>query len=796
MKKHRIPALTLAAALLLTLLTACKTPDTPPNPDAPSAQPIASGDTAEPARYVSERLSLPLDARVLEEVAADPTRQIFAYRDGRIYLERYTDTTESGVIIGQTMEIFSVRLDGKGEQPLWSHNVAFETDEHAKMRTFETVYSYAVDDGGNLWLILQFETQDNTDEASPVTELRYEISKFTADGTLVGSSAIDAQGSPFSVRRVPPLFDADGNTYVLYTEGADAFHGVFDAETAQFRSRNTLPPDTQTSANTRDGAVAVTFTGGDGKRAFQTPDIHEYAGNRNFTAFFPGFGEWDILFADALEDGLYGYSFASGREEKLLSFVESGVTLPKNGMVNVVPSGGLVVLENAEFLVSLGAEGLRTLRPSDAPPKEKVTLTVALSFPDGRVNNAAMLFNMAHDDVKIVVKAYNDGMRHGSYADGIPLDLDIMRGDTPDIIGLINLSASKYINKGLLVDMMPYLENDTRINQTDLFENVLALCKTGDKLYHIVSNFGPEAFVGKKSLFGDDNFTMAELSAALAKYPDAELIRITWEHWIQYCMEFMMDELVDWNTGTCNFNSPDFIALLESVKRIEYVADDMKVIESTAEFDSYLAEYSQLIDSNKLLLIDGRLPYSRSARSMSEVFGDDWAYLGFPSEKSGNILFPQNDFAIMESCEYKDEAWEFISMLLRDESISMFGGYSINRNVFNKGMSEEMVPVIDRFPGSRISLGFSYDSFIHYEGFSSADEVTDPRWLNYHLTEAEVATVREAVENITVRSDSDPFLLSIIFEEAEGFRNGARTAEETARIIQSRVSIYVAEQAG
>jgi len=45
-------------------------------------------------------------------------------------------------------------------------------------------------------------------------------------------------------------------------------------------------------------------------------------------------------------------------------------------------------------------------------------------------------------------------------------------------------------------------------------------------------------------------------------------------------------------------------------------------------------------------------------------------------------------------------------------------------------------------------------------------------------------------------SEIDVNVLDIVWEGAEDFFNGRNTAGETARIIQSRVSIYISEQFG
>ena len=68
--------------------------------------------------------------------------------------------------------------------------------------------------------------------------------------------------------------------------------------------------------------------------------------------------------------------------------------------------------------------------------------------------------------------------------------------------------------------------------------------------------------------------------------------------------------------------------------------------------------------------------------------------------------------------------------------------------------------------------------------------------LTSPITEAEISqfhTLLGKVEHTTLRDDT---AMAIIREEAAPFLAGERSAEDAARLIQSRMSIYVAEQGG
>lgn len=62
------------------------------------------------------------------------------------------------------------------------------------------------------------------------------------------------------------------------------------------------------------------------------------------------------------------------------------------------------------------------------------------------------------------------------------------------------------------------------------------------------------------------------------------------------------------------------------------------------------------------------------------------------------------------------------------------------------------------------------------------------------MTDAEEQDLRALMSGITAFARTDISLRDIIDEETQAFFSGQKSAEETARMIQSRATIYVNEQ--
>ena len=64
----------------------------------------------------------------------------------------------------------------------------------------------------------------------------------------------------------------------------------------------------------------------------------------------------------------------------------------------------------------------------------------------------------------------------------------------------------------------------------------------------------------------------------------------------------------------------------------------------------------------------------------------------------------------------------------------------------------------------------------------------------YAMTQEQMDEFMNFYHSIKTVSSYDTEIFSIVSDQAQAYFDGQRSAEETARLIQSRVSLYVAEQ--
>ena len=823
-------ALTLALALLLTLFAACAvSPAEPPTKSsvlAPSAD--ATAEQAEEVAKVidpatlfrEERLDLALEA---DRLSMRGGTTVFVYLDGRIYYEQFSDMKDDREnVIAQRFEIWSADTDGKDKQLAWSAEAPYEAAPMDENFEYTRLSAFTMDDDANIWVCFEYTTDEMSFSSVPfamrtTTPLRFELAKYAPNGAILASCELPSEWELRGVMQIET--DADGNAYLRTSTGTTIddtrtrIHS-FSAETAKHLSA--YPEEQYILGMARasggevvyrsDKASGLAFvTLGANNKAEYTP--YDIGNLGNAALLHRGVDEWDLL-TDNWEinfnsDGsnvmaVYGYNIEESVKTLLIDFDASGI------YVTGAAVRGLYKISDTEYLIGKTDDGIYKLThdPSVAVSAEdKTIITVATVYTNATLESRVRAFNADSSTVYVTIRdysAYNTG--EADYSGAMTqIDIDILNGNAPDMIDLTGIPSRKYVTKGILTELDAFLDGDANVKREDLFDSILKLGEVDGKLYHITPEFIPRSLAGKPSLFGADGLTIEKISAMLDAHPNAVLLEdYTALNWLVNCIGYQLDGLINWENGTCDFDNADFIKLLKLSDKFPNevdLGDNLRLIGT--DFDSYYEGYVKRIERNETLLFFSILGDVRSARAMLELYGDDSAYLGFPTNEgaSGNTIAAYYTLGITEASEHKDEAWAFIRSLLDADKTAQIG-FMINKNDFEQKAAAEQMPIAERDWSKGLGMtryaGFRSD----FRYFLKLDEVNESLRESYPLTAAEVALMRDAIDNVTTSYAGDSKAMAIVSEEVDAYLNGARTAAETARIIQSRVGLYVAEQMG
>lgn len=422
---------------------------------------------------------------------------------------------------------------------------------------------------------------------------------------------------------------------------------------------------------------------------------------------------------------------------------------------------------------------------------QKEVLTLACMNLSQNLQSAVVNFNKNSDKYRIEVKDYaasidwSQDNAYVSYQDAnTRFKNDILTGNAPDMFVAGDVNMDLFAAKGLVEDLNAYLESSTVVNRENLIEPVLNAYTASGILCSIPSTFTVNTLVGRMAEVGEvSGWTIEEVMAYAQQYPDARLMtQADRSSIMRYCLMFNFDSFVNWETGECAFDTPEFKKILEFINSLDGEEPDWSISEP------------KLLGSHAALLANASISSVSDWQIYEKMFNEPVTAVGFPSEKgTGVAVTGQNGIAMSSSSKNKEAVWSFIeSMLTKDaqEGRNMHWGFPVRKDSLDKMLEEAMIP------------NYRYDA----DGNIIVDENGEPEqysnmsygWEDFQVdiypaTQEEVDSLLAIIDRIDCTLTYDTQLMSIIEEEVPSYLSGQKTLDEVADIIQRRVQLYVNE---
>lgn len=387
--------------------------------------------------------------------------------------------------------------------------------------------------------------------------------------------------------------------------------------------------------------------------------------------------------------------------------------------------------------------------------QEKITLTYATMYLDAEMRTWIVEYNQTHTNCHIAVKEYGGE----DYETGLTrLNADIVSGNAPDLIDLSDIDIGSYISNGVLVDLSTFFENSTNTNKENFVPNILQLYENESKIYGVTVGFRLETLIGKKTVLEDNSqWTFDRMRKTIEEMPSENSIidNLSSIGLLRIVLQSGLNEYVDWENGTCSFESEKFIQLLELANTM-----NGKVVEGDIE---------QNLSSGRLLLYRAYISGITDYKEAVDMFnGEEVVCVGYPSTNGGTTLvYPYLPIGISSMCKNQDEAWEFVSSLLGEE----FQEKHIHFN----------------FPIRISSLEKEFDLAMNPQNKWEDENTRDLP------SQEEVDALYEIINTSYGSLFFDTNIWNIIEEEVAYFFNGTKSSEETAKVIQNRVKLYINE---
>ena len=229
--------------------------------------------------------------------------------------------------------------------------------------------------------------------------------------------------------------------------------------------------------------------------------------------------------------------------------------------------------------------------------------------------------------------------------------------------------------------------------------------------------------------------------------------------------------LIDYEAGVAHFDSVNFLQVLEYANKLEQGELFME-----RPFEEDLRRGNNHI-SVSLIHSLAQLLY------MEAVAGVEITAIGFPTADSvGSIMIPTLLYGMGQGAQNPSGAWEFLRFMLAEQQQRgvAFEAIPVSRSVFDEVSNQLMNPVPLESP--ELGDGIFIDGvFIEFAP----------------MTNDQTDRLLKIIDTLgVVLSGGESVVTNIVLEEANAFFSGNRSAQDAARIIQNRVSIYVSEQYG
>lgn len=489
----------------------------------------------------------------------------------------------------------------------------------------------------------------------------------------------------------------------------------------------------------------------------------------------------DFLLVDS--NGVFTYNFGDESHKKIMDFVDSDMS--SNSCYSLMQ-----LTEESFFAWTYDDTNGESMcgvfsKVDPATIKDKEILTLGVMWMDFDVRKRVVAFNKASDTYRIRVEEYSQYNTADDYTVGLSkLNTDIASGNAPDIMCVTGeMPVESYMSKGLFVDLKTFLDKDPDLKIEDYMPEVIEAFSQDGKWYQLVPSYYLYTVFGKASDVGEEpGITFEELQALRAK--KGEDVQVFSERTklsvLNDAIMMNSDEYINWETGECYFNTPQFIGLLEFANEFPSEIDYQELYNDP----SYWEKQETLFRDGKALLQPYTISDFRDFLYCEDgTFGEQITAVGFPvNEGTGNAYMCNFGFAVSAKSKHQDVAWEFLRYYLTDEyQDSLEYGWPIKLSSLDKRMQKaQEKPYYEDENGNKVE----YDETYYIGG---VEIVLDT------LTQEDCDRIVGFLKSADHVYNYDQNIISILEEECAAYFEGQKAVKEVADIIQSRIHIYVNE---
>lgn len=278
---------------------------------------------------------------------------------------------------------------------------------------------------------------------------------------------------------------------------------------------------------------------------------------------------------------------------------------------------------------------------------------------------AAAEFNRTHQSCRIAPHDYLGEERGGAYEDALAeLLADVSAGKVPDILATGGLPTEELAARGLLADLWPLI--DAAGARGELYTPFLeALSENSGGLYELPVSMTLRTLAGSKADLGAGKELDFESLAEAVRNSRRGAGAFGAEATRDGVLSFFggVNAYVDWEKLEGDFDGGGFASLLALASLFPESADEGYGGWGAPRQSFYMAEACNAADLAGLV----------------EKFGDELALCGLPGTGARSWYLSRGGWAVSEACADKAGAWDFLSLLVSEESYEDMSTLPVNR---------------------------------------------------------------------------------------------------------------------
>lgn len=363
----------------------------------------------------------------------------------------------------------------------------------------------------------------------------------------------------------------------------------------------------------------------------------------------------------------------------------------------------------------------------------------------------------------------------------------VLTGNAPDVVEIHETDTlNKLLNLGAAADMRELMNEYGGFSFDDLMPNVVQAFDMDGKIYALPYEFAIEEIIANSDYIGKENvnWTYDNLYKFFDERPDDMVLFNTWHDKPlgRLCTD-NIEAWIDTKNNTCNFDSPEFIKLLEFCKE----NSDSNLPEPEWTEDGWLIYEKQHYKAmpEHQVMLGGSTPdfglssYLEDIGEMGLDF-DSASIINLPN--SGGQMVAQHSMVVMENSDCKEGAWAYVTYMLTDYQFDLSEELDRCVNFTNKEAFEKS------FAKGIYTSGEPRMGSMHHgnSGFSVEFPI--------QITQKQADEYKDFLMNCTKLKYENSDISNIIYEEFNSYMNGEITVEQCAEHIQNRAELVISEQ--